>query len=131
MIAFITVLVRFVRSLRASLRDPEFQAVLFLVVITLAAGTVFYWRMEGWSVLDSLYFSVVTLTTIGYGDLSPTTAASKVFTIFYAFIGIGLIVAFVSTIAGASVSRRGAARKARKARRERDERQGERRSEQR
>ena len=44
--------------------------------------------MEGWNLLDSLYFSVVTLTTIGYGDLSPSTAASKIFTIFYIFVGL-------------------------------------------
>lgn len=124
---FITVLLRFVRSVRASAKDPEFQALLFLVAITLASGTVFYWRVEEWSVLDSLYFSVVTLTTIGYGDLAPSTAASKVFTIFYAFIGIGLIVGFVNAIARRSVARRGERRAARRSRRsEDDERRDER-----
>jgi hypothetical protein len=76
MIPFITVLIRYVRAVRASLKDPAFQALFFPVVITLVFGTVFYWQAEGWSVLDSLHFSVTTLTTIDYGDLSPSTAAS-------------------------------------------------------
>ena len=38
--------------------------------------------MERWNLLDSMYFSIVALTTIGYGDLSPSTAASKSSTIF-------------------------------------------------
>jgi len=62
--------------------------------------------VEGWNLLDSLYFSVVTLTTIGYGDLSPSTAASKIFTIFYIFVGLGIILAFVNTVAERAMERR-------------------------
>jgi hypothetical protein len=69
-IPFIWVLVRFIRTLWLSLKDPEFQALFFLVVVTLASGAVFYRVAEGWSLFDSFYFSVITLTTIGYGDLS-------------------------------------------------------------
>ena len=61
--------------------------------------------MEGWNLLDSLYFSVVTLTTIGYGDLSPSTAASKIFTIFYIFVGIGIILVFVNAVAERAMER--------------------------
>jgi voltage-gated potassium channel Kch len=49
-------------------------------------------------VLDSLYFSVITLTTIGYGDFSPESTPGKVFTIFYIFIGLGFVMAFVTTL---------------------------------
>jgi voltage-gated potassium channel len=44
----------------------------------LVLGTLFYWRVEGCSILDAIYFSVITLTTVGYGNLAPTTAAGKV-----------------------------------------------------
>jgi len=61
--------------------------------------------MEGWNLLDSLYFSVVALTTIGYGDPSPSTAASKIFTIFYIFVGIGIILVFVNAVAERAMER--------------------------
>ena len=37
-----------------------------------------------------VYFCVVTMSTVGYGDFSPETALGKVYTIFYLFIGIGI-----------------------------------------
>lgn len=99
MISFFLTIGRFIRAIWYGLRDPEFRALLTLVVIILGSGTVFYWRVEGWSVLDSLYFSVITLTTIGYGDLSPTTPASKIFTMCYILVGIGVLVVFVEKLA--------------------------------
>ena len=41
--------------------------------------------------MDSVYFVVVTLTTVGYGDLTPTTPVTKIITIFYGLNGIILI----------------------------------------
>jgi Ion channel len=67
---FFLILVRFARALWHSPKDPEFQALFFLVVVTLVTGAMFYRLIEGWSLLDSFYFSVVTLITIGYGDCS-------------------------------------------------------------
>jgi voltage-gated potassium channel len=105
-ISFITILVRFVRAVGSSWKDPEFRGLFSLVVVTLAARTLFYRQVEGWGLLDSLYFSVVTLTTVGYGDLSPTTAAGKVFTILYILVGIGIILGFVNAVAERSIERR-------------------------
>jgi len=84
------------------------------VVALLASGTVFYSGVEGWGVIDSLYFSVITLTTIGYGDLHPTTDLSKIFTIFYILIGIGVLVAFINKLAAETLKPK---RKNRKSRR--------------
>lgn len=105
--------VRFMRAVRRSLRDPEFRALFVLVVLTLATGTFFYAWIEGWSLLDAFYFSAITLTTVGYGDLAPVTAEGKLFTVFYIFAGIGIIVSFVDAVARASVKQRAEARRLR------------------
>ena len=57
-----------------------------------------YHYLEGWDFVDSLYFSVITLTTVGYGDFSPQTTGGKLFTIFYIFIGLGMILSFLQTV---------------------------------
>ena len=98
--------VRFTRAVRRGLRDPEFRSLFGLVVLTLAAGTAFYWDVEEWSLLDSFYFSAITLATVGYGDFVPTTPGGKLFTVFYVFAGVGIILAFVQTVARASVAQR-------------------------
>ena len=59
----------------------------------------FYARVEGWNALDALYFSVITLTTVGYGDFSPHTPAGKIFTMIYVLVGLGLISGFVFLLA--------------------------------
>ena len=43
------------------------------------------------SILDSMWWAVVTLTTVGYGDVFPTTAGGKVFTALVTLVGVGLI----------------------------------------
>ena len=54
-------------------------------------GAALYHWLEGWSWLDSFYCVVVTLTTIGYGDFSPTTPLTKLITIFYGLNGVILL----------------------------------------
>jgi pimeloyl-ACP methyl ester carboxylesterase len=84
------------RGLRLALlavwRDPETKALPVVVGVLLVSGTVFYWAAEDWSLIQSLYFSVVTLTTVGYGDLTPTSDYSRIFTIIYILIGVGVLV---------------------------------------
>jgi voltage-gated potassium channel len=106
MVSFVTILIRFIRAIGNSWKDPEFRVLFFLVLVTLASGTLFYSRVEGWSPLDSLFFSVVTLTTVGYGDLVPSTTAGKLFTILYIFVGIGIILGFVNAVAERSIEDR-------------------------
>lgn len=71
----------------------------FLMLFLLALGTFVYSNLEKWDIVDSLYFSTVTITTIGYGDLYPTTHASKLFTVFFVLSGVGLMLFILSTIA--------------------------------
>lgn len=79
---------------------PEgFIPALETLILLLASGTLFYSRVEGWSAFDSLYFTVVTITTVGYGDLHPTNVLSKSFTMFLLFMGVGLGVYVITTFA--------------------------------
>ena len=66
--------------------------------VVVGTGTVFYRFIEDLAWLDSLYFSVITLPTVGYGDFSPVTSTGKVFTMFYVLAGIGIFVALVTEI---------------------------------
>jgi voltage-gated potassium channel Kch len=77
-------------------KEPEFRSIFTLVIFTLTLGTITYHSIEGWTWLDSLYFSVITLTTIGFGDLAPATDIGKIFTIIYVFIGLGILLGFVN-----------------------------------
>jgi len=69
-----------------------------LAVFVLALGTVVYWLLEDWSWVDSFYFSAVALTTVGFGDITPTSDVSKIFTVFYIFSGISLIGLFLNEL---------------------------------
>jgi voltage-gated potassium channel len=93
--------------MRRYLKESEFLFLGSLVVLMLGIGTVFYRLVERWAWLDSLYFSLITLTTVGYGDLAPTLGVSKIFTIFYVLIGIGIILGFVQFVAKKSINRHG------------------------
>ena len=98
MVSMLLVLLTFARRLRHALRDPEFRSTALMALALLVVGTAFYTNVEGWSPLDALYFSVITLATVGYGDLVPRTAAGKIFTMVYLLLGIGVIVVFADRL---------------------------------
>jgi voltage-gated potassium channel len=79
-------------------RDPEGRGLLLLVVSLFLGGTIFYCATEGWDVIDSLYFSTTTLATVGFGDFVPTHWYSKLFTVVYILVGVGILVAFFTEL---------------------------------
>ena len=56
----------------------------------LAAGTAFFHFIEGWSWLDSYFFTVVTISTVGYGELVPQTPLGKIGTTVIIFVGLSI-----------------------------------------
>ena len=87
------------RAVAAVLRDPETKALPLVAGALVLTGTIFYWRAEDWTIIEALYFSVVTLTTIGYGDFTPTSAGTQIFTIIYVLTGLGVFVALLASVA--------------------------------
>lgn len=68
--------------------------------VYLAVGIIaFSFVLMHWPVVDSLYFAVVLFSTVGYGDLHPTTAWAQLFTIFYAIYGIVVLGIFLGILA--------------------------------
>ncbi len=71
--------------------------ILFFVIIIIFVifiGTIAFYNIEWWSFFNSLYFTSVTMSTIGYGDIVPLTHAGKLIAMFYGFMGAPLFVWF-------------------------------------
>jgi voltage-gated potassium channel len=77
---------RFIRGARFSLRYA-----LMAVLASVALGTMGFHLLEGWTLSDSLYATIQTLTTVGYGDVAPRSPAGRIFAGFYMFIGVGAV----------------------------------------
>ncbi len=80
------------------LRDRDSRPVLIWAGSTLLLGTLVYHWLEGWNFLDALYFCVITLATVGYGDLTPTTEVARAFTIVYVINGVVILLALFDRI---------------------------------
>lgn len=89
----------FYKDLWRSALTSEIRNLFLLVTAFLIVGTIFYHFVEDWGWVDSWYFSVMTLTTVGYGDLAPSTLLSKVFTTIYVFSGLGIMLTFLQSLA--------------------------------
>lgn len=76
-----------------------------LMLTHLAEGVIAMMLLEDWPYYDAAYFVIVTLTTVGYGDLSPTTNKSKIFVIFYALVSICIVSSYLGYFVGLFLDR--------------------------
>ena len=107
MISFLLNVFRLLRAIYIGIiKDQEFRALFFLLGTLLLGSTIFYAQFEAWSYLDALYFSVMTMSTIGYGDFVPTTNFTKIFTIIFSFISTSVFVAINAKIVMIIVNRK-------------------------
>ena len=88
----------FIRTIVSFLQDEEYRDLLLTTMIIIGIGSIVYRYLEGWAWIDCIYFCVITLTTIGYGDFSPQTVPGKIFTMFYILVGLGIILSFINTV---------------------------------
>lgn len=90
---------KFAKGVASIFKDKEAKGLLVFVLILITVGSLFFSHFEHWSWFNSLYYSVITLTTVGFGDFTPQTVAGKTFTIFYIIFGIGIIFGLINIIA--------------------------------
>lgn len=64
---------------------------LLLIAGLIFIGTIGYVMVEGWSAFDSLYMTIITITTVGYGEVHPLSNSGRVFTLFLIVGGVGTI----------------------------------------
>ena len=80
------------------IQDRGSRSILLWAAGALLIGMLVYHRLEGWSLFDALYFSVITLATVGYGDLVPTTPIAKLFTIVYVVNGVSILLTLLDRV---------------------------------
>lgn len=67
------------------------------VVVAILFGAVGFYLIEGWSILDSLYVAAQTVTTVGYGDLTPATRNGRIFSTVFMLVGVGVVLYALTT----------------------------------
>lgn len=82
--------------LRSFIKIEEYRQLTKLIVVLVAIGTVVFHFVEGWKWLDALYFTVITLSTVGYGDFSPQTNLGKILTMLYIVFGVSVMLGFLN-----------------------------------
>jgi voltage-gated potassium channel len=69
-----------------------------LSVALLAIGSLGYMLIEGWNFLDALYMTVITLATVGYGEVQSLSPTGRIFTLFLILMGVGYFLYVVGAI---------------------------------
>ena len=81
-------------------KPPVLPAILLSTIVL--TGTVGYMLIEGWSAWDSLYMTIISLTTVGYREVHPMSRAGEAFTMFVLVGGVGTVL-YSFTLIGARV----------------------------
>lgn len=77
--------------------ERRFFFVSFLLVSVIVGGTLGYSYIEGWSILDGFYMTLITVTTIGYGEIHELSIYGRMFTSVVIISGVGIMGYFLGT----------------------------------
>ena len=80
------------KALAGILDDPigRFRFSLAMVVLLIAVGTSGYMLLQGMDIVDALFMTMITITTVGFAELGEPSAASRLFTILLIIVGVGI-----------------------------------------
>ena len=83
------------------MKHIQFRLRFFLasLILIMVVGTFGFMRTEGFSLVDAFYFNIVTITTVGYGDIHPITVTGKMMAVLLILMGTGT---FLGVIANAT-----------------------------
>jgi voltage-gated potassium channel len=76
---------------------------LLAVIVAMGFGAIGFQLIEGWSILDSLYAAAQTVTTVGYGDVTPATRNGRIFAMVFMLAGVGVVLYALTTTVHAIV----------------------------
>lgn len=79
-------------------RTANLVVVVLLAVFLVAMGTAGYMLIEDWTMLDSVYMTVITLSTIGYGEVNPVSQTGRVFTLVLIVMGVGFFLYVIGNV---------------------------------
>jgi voltage-gated potassium channel len=85
-------------SIYSNERRTNIAKILGALCFVLLFGTIGFQLLEGWSLIDSVYMAVITLSTVGFLEPQPLSVAGRVFTIIYIITGVGLVTYSVGMI---------------------------------
>lgn len=82
------------------------KTALIIIAALIAIGSAGFHAIEGWGLLESVYMTVMTLTTVGYGDFAPQSRTGMVFTVALVAVGVGTMLYTVGLVAQTMVEGR-------------------------
>ena len=78
--------------------EEEIKKVILTFLAVIALGVAGLMAIEGWSFLDALYMTVITLSTVGYHEIRPLSASGRIFIIVFIVIGVGTFLFVVTSL---------------------------------
>ena len=97
------IILQFIKKIFSSNTSQSItRVVVFALMLNLLFGVLFYFAERDvqpeLTMVDSIWWAMVTMTTVGYGDIIPVTDIGKIVAIFFMFFGIGVLAIFLSVL---------------------------------